>query len=584
MMLMHDQIRLELTHWLVPALKSLGATIEERQVYNGFASTPDAKMGHLAFALFPFAKELKLSPAALSKSLSDALATLPGKPSFVASAQNVGPYLNFTYSAGHLAGLIVPQVLDGSFFKRKISEHMPRTMIEYSQPNTHKEMHVGHMRNLCLGDALIRLHRYCNFDIVASTFPGDVGTHVAKCLWYFKNHNKETPPKERKGAWLGRLYTLAHNKLEDEKGSPQEDINRKELTEILAQLEKKSGPFFDLWVETRQWSVDLMKEVYAWAGVEFDVWFWESEVDSDSVKLAREWQKKGLFIEDQGAVGADLKEFGLGFCLLIKSDGNGLYATKDVELARRKFQEKGIEKSLYIVDLRQSHHFKQVFKILELMGFKHAKDCFHLAYDFVELPDGAMSSRKGNIVALQALIDNMVDKIKTDYLNRYQNEWSSEEIEKTAQDVARGAIKYGMTRIDPLKKIVFDMNEWLKLDGESGPYLQYTYARIQSMKRKIDATGAPDYLSLTTTQEMELIRLLPQFNSIVAQACEQYRPNVLTSYLFDVARAFNSFYSECPVASAPSGQKEARLELALSAAQVIKEGLALLGIPVPQKM
>lgn len=584
MMLMHDQIRLELTHWLAGALKELGAQVEERQIYNGFASTPDSKMGHLAFALFPFAKELKLNPAALSKSLADKLQARPGKPAFVEKAQNVGPYLNFTYSPGHLASLIIPQVMDQSFFKRKISQDMPRTMIEYSQPNTHKEMHVGHMRNLCLGDALIRLHRYCNFDIVASTFPGDVGTHVAKCLWYFKNHNQETPPKERKGAWLGRLYTLAHNKLEDEKGTPQEDINRKELTEILAQLEKKAGPFFDLWLETRQWSIDLMKEVYAWAGVEFDVWFWESEVDSDSVKLAREWQKKGLFIEDQGAVGADLKDFGLGFCLLIKSDGNGLYATKDVELARRKFQDKGIEKSLYIVDLRQSHHFKQVFKILELMGFKHAKDCFHLAYDFVELPDGAMSSRKGNIVALQALIDNMVEKIKTDYLNRYQGEWSKEEIESTAQDVARGAIKYGMTRIDPLKKIVFDMSEWLKLDGESGPYLQYTFARIQSMKRKIETNAKPDYLTLTTPQEMELIRLLPQFNSIVAQACEQYRPNVLTSFLFDVARAFNSFYSECPVASAPSGQKEARLELALSAAQVIKEGLALLGIPVPQKM
>lgn len=584
MILMHDQIRLELALWLSPLLKELGAQAEERQIYNGFASTPDAKMGHLAFALFPFAKELKLNPAALAKTLSDRLAEMVNKPAFIEKVQNAGPYLNFFYSAGDLAQLIVPQVMEGSFFKRKISENMPRTMIEYSQPNTHKEMHVGHMRNLCLGDSLIRLHRYCDFDIVASTFPGDVGTHVAKCLWYFKNHNTDTPPKERKGAWLGRLYSLAHNKLEDEKGTPQEEINRRELTEILAQLEKKSGPFFDLWVETRQWSVDLMKEVYKWAGVEFDVWFWESEVDSDSVKLAREWQKKGLFIEDAGAVGADLKEYGLGFCLLIKTDGNGLYATKDVELARRKFQEKGIEKSLYVVDLRQSHHFKQVFKILDLMGFKHAKDCFHLAYDFVELPDGAMSSRKGNIVALQALIDNMVDKIKTDYLNRYRGDWSEEDIEQTAQDVARGAIKYGMTKIDPLKKIVFDMSEWLKLDGESGPYLQYTYARIQSMNRKIEKTAQPNFLSLKAPQEMELVRLLPQFNSIVTQACEQYRPNVLTSYLYDVARAFNAFYSECPVASSPSGQKEARMDLALSAAEVIRVGLALLGIPVPQKM
>jgi arginyl-tRNA synthetase len=437
-----------------------------------------------------------------------------------------------------------------------------------------------------LGDSLIRLHRYCGFDIVASTFPGDVGAHVAKCLWFYKNHNFEAPPQTKKGAWLGTLYTKGHNKLEDERGSDKEESNRKQLTEILAQLEKKQGEYFELWKETRQWSVDLMNEVYHWANVTFDAWYWESEVDSESVKLVREWQEKGLFIEDQGAVGCDLKEHGLGFCMLLKTDGNGLYATKDIELARRKFQERGIEKSVYIVDLRQAHHFKQVFKVLELMGFPHAKDCFHLQYDFVELPDGAMSSRKGNIVPLQALIENMVAMVKKEHLERYRGQWTDEEIEQTAQDVAKGAIKYGMTRIDPGKKIVFAMDEWLKLDGESGPYLQYTYARIQSLARKLRAeTLSPaDFATLSAPQEAELIRLLPQFNTIVAQACEQYRPSVLTAYLYDVAKGFNAFYAECPVNSAPSGQKEARLALAEAAARVIAEGLNLLGIPAPSKM
>ncbi|MBY0517082.1 MAG: arginine--tRNA ligase [Bacteriovoracaceae bacterium] len=585
--LMHDQIRSELSQWLTPTLRSLGASeAEASQLYSGFASTPDTKMGQLAFALFPWAKLLKQNPAQLSGTLAKTLESDPGKPKWLKEVRAVGPYLNFFYDPGALASVIVPQILSGEFFKKKLSQNMPKTMIEFSQPNTHKEMHVGHMRNLCLGDALIRLHRYCGFDIVASTFPGDVGTHVAKCLWFYKNFNTEKPPLERKGAWLGTLYSKAHNKLEDERGSDKEESNRKQLTEILAQLEKKEGEYFELWKETRQWSIDLMNEVYKWADVKFDAWYWESEVDSDSVKLVREWQKKGLFVEDQGAVGADLKEYGLGFCLLLKTDGNGLYATKDIELARRKFQERGIEKSVYVVDLRQSHHFKQVFKVLELMGFEHAKDCFHLQYDFVELPDGAMSSRKGNIVPLQALVDNMVAMIKKEHLHRYENEWSADEIEQTAQDVARGAIKYGMTRIDPTKKIVFAMDEWLKLDGESGPYLQYTYARIQSLSRKLnqEKLGAADYSSLTQPQEAELIRLLPQFNTIVTQACEQYRPSVLTAYLYDVAKGFNAFYSECPVASAPSGQKEARLSLALAAAEVINVGLKLLGIPSPSKM
>lgn len=584
--LMHDKIRLDLSHWLAPILQQLGAEAPLESIYAGFAGTPDSKMGQLAFAMFPWAKALKQNPAQLSGTVAKALQVSGNRPGWIQEARAVGPYVNFFYDPGALAAKLLPEILDGDYFKRKISGQMPKTMIEFSQPNTHKEMHVGHMRNLCLGDALIRLHRYCGFDIVASTFPGDVGAHVAKCLWFYKNHYNGAPPETKKGAWLGTLYTKGHNKLEDERGTEKEEANRKQLTEILAQLEKKQGEYFELWKETRQWSVDLMSEVYEWANVTFDAWYWESEVDSESVKLVREWQKKGLFIEDQGAVGCDLKEHGLGFCMLLKTDGNGLYATKDIELARRKFQERGIEKSVYIVDLRQAHHFKQVFKVLELMGFPHAKDCFHLQYDFVELPDGAMSSRKGNIVPLQALIENMVAMVKKEHLERYRGQWSDEEIEKTAQDVAKGAIKYGMTRIDPGKKIVFAMDEWLKLDGESGPYLQYTYARIQSLARKmqVEPLAKPDYSTLSAPQEAELIRLLPQFNTITAQACEQYRPSALTAYLFDVAKGFNAFYAECPVSGAPSGQKEARLDLALACARVIAEGLNLLGIPAPSKM
>jgi arginyl-tRNA synthetase len=456
-------------------------------------------------------------------------------------------------------------------------------MVEYSQPNTHKELHVGHMRNLCLGDALIRLHRYAGFNIIASTFPGDVGTHVAKCLWYLKFHNKEKVPESRKGAWLGKMYSTAHNKLEDERGSDKEETNRQQLTMILKELEQKSGEFYDLWKETREWSIELMNEVYRWADVKFDQWYWESEVDSDSVKLIREYQKKGLFKEDQGAVGIDLEPYKLGFCLLLKTDGNGLYATKDIELARRKFENNGIEKSIYVVDKRQEHHFKQVFKVLELMGFENAKKCMHLQYDFVELPDGAMSSRKGNIVPLQTLIEEMVKTIKEQFLVRYKDEWPAPEIEATAQMVAKGAIKYGMTRIDPQKKIVFDMKEWLKLDGESGPYIQYAHARIHSMLVKLGVPATTE-LVFEAPQEHDVIGHLMKFNSVVQEAVEQYKPSYLTAYLYDLARYYNSFYAECPVGSAAEPIRSSRLTLSRAVAETLKTGLGLLGIEAPSKM
>lgn len=577
----HDYFRRELAHALAPAIeKTFQCSFSEDKVYELFGSTPSKEAGDLAFPLFLVAKEAKTNPAQAAKTLCESLVNLPP---FVTSIKALGPYLNFHFDFNLIAQKIIPEILSGEIFKQKLSENTPRTMIEYSQPNTHKELHVGHMRNLCLGDALIRLHRYSGFDIVSSTFPGDVGTHVAKCLWFLKFHYQGEIPKERKGAWLGTLYTAGHNKLEDERGTDKELTNREQLTAILKQLEQKSGEFYDLWKTTREWSIELMNEVYRWANVSFDIWYWESEVDSSSVKLAREYQAKGLFVEDQGAVGIDLSEHKLGFCMLLKSDGNGLYATKDIELARRKFQDYHIERNIYVVDKRQEHHFKQVFKVLELMGFENAKKCFHLQYDFVELPDGAMSSRKGNIVPLQSLIENMVQMIKDQYLNRYAQEWSKEQIEETAQIVAKGAIKYGMTRIDPSKKIVFDMQDWLKLDGESGPYIQYAYARINSMTTKLGSPVTKE-ISVNAPQEKELVAQMMNFHHVIQQATEQYKPSVLTSYLYDLARAYNSFYAECPVGSASEPTRSSRLMLSRATADILKQGLALLGIEAPSRM
>lgn len=577
----HDYFRRELAEAISPVIeKVFQCSFSVDKVYDLFGPTPFRENGDLAFPLFLVAKEVKTNPAQAARVLSESLETLP---EFISSKKAMGPYLNFFFDFNVVAKKILPEILSENFFKQKLTEQTPKTMIEYSQPNTHKELHVGHMRNLCLGDALVRLHRYAGFEIVSSTFPGDVGTHVAKCLWYLKFHYKGEIPKERKGAWLGSMYSTAHNKLEAERGTPEEAENREKLTMILKQLEQKSGEFYDLWQTTREWSIELMNKVYEWAGVNFDIWYWESEVDSASVELARKYFEKGLFVEDQGAIGVNLDEWKLGFCLLIKSDGNGLYATKDIELARRKFQDYQIEKNIYVVDKRQEHHFKQVFKVLDLMGFENASKCFHLQYDFVELPEGAMSSRKGNIVPLESLIENMVTMIKEQYLNRYNGEWSSQEIEHTAQLVAKGAIKFGMTKIDPSKKIVFDMKEWLKLDGESGPYVQYVCARIHSMVKKL---GPPqsDELIIETPQEKELVAQLMNFHHVVLQATEHYKPSVLTAYLYDLARAYNSFYAECPVGSVEEPLKSSRLKLSSSTASILSKGLGLLGIEAPERM
>ncbi len=582
-MVLHNEILEEISKNIQNAIKESfgGSELNIEDIYSGISEPPNLKMGQFAFACFPLAKSLKKSPVEISKTISEAIASSER----IEEALSVGPYVNFKISPKFYGEGVLSQILNGEFFKKKLTDDNYRTMVEYSQPNTHKEMHVGHMRNLCLGDAIVKIKAYCDQDVVPVTYPGDSGTHVAKCLWYLKYHNQEAIPETNKGEWLGKIYSTANMKLEDELGSDQEDKNRAELTEILKQLHSESGEFFDLWKETREWSLDLMKKTYSWAGVEFDRWFFESEMDAPSLKICNEYYEKGVFVKDDGAIGMKLEEDKLGFCILVKSDGTGLYATKDVALAIQKFNEFKVQKNIYVVDTRQSFHFKQVFKVLEKIGFEQAKDCYHLPYEMVELPSGAMSSRKGNVVPLSDLINQMQDTIKENYLEKYRGDWPDEEIDKTAHIIAAGAIKYGMVRMDNNRKIVFEMNEWLKLDGETGPYLQYVCARINSLINKIDIKlENVDYSVLTHDLEIALMQKLSFFNDNVMKAHEGNKTNVITSYLFELGKAYNSFYAECSIANSEEELKKARLALSQSILEVMKQGLALLGIEAPKRM
>lgn len=590
----HNPIFLELAQFLAKPLAQTAAELTEGEliqlIYHQLSEPPEEANADIALGLFPFAKILKSSPVKLAQELAEKLAPKLSGHHLIEQMIPAGPYLNFIIRENVLGNEILCPILKGHFFKNSLLKSAEKTMVEYSQPNTHKILHVGHMRNLCLGNALVNILRYIGSPVVAATYPGDVGTHVAKCLWYLKKENLTSPEKDR-GAWLGEIYAKAHERLENEKGTPKEEVNRSELTEILKQLEKKSGPYFDLWKETREWSIDLMKKAYEWADVEFDRWFFESEVDGPSLQFAQKLLSDGKLIKDHGAVGMDLGEDNLGFCLLIKSDGTGLYATKDVELARRKFEEFKIKRNIYIVDNRQAHHFKQVFKVLEKIGFPQAQDCFHLAYEVVELPDGAMSSRKGNIVPLMDLINDMESMITKNYLEKYRGDWSDEEIQQTARQLANGAIKFGMVRVDNNRKIIFSMKEWLKLDGETGPYLQYVCARIKSLCHKQNYQAIKNDLDfinwhkLKEPIEKKLLLKLMLFNKVTAQCYLTLKTHHLTSYLYDLGKLFNQFYTQCPIGKLEDEQLKAeRLHLAQATEIIIEKGLGLLGISTPNRM
>lgn len=589
---LHDPLRREAAAALLETIKKhpgfaagTAALPELGLVFDQLAQPPDSKMGDLAFGCFTLAKSLKQAPPQIAQWLAGELKS----GSVFSQVSAAGPYLNLSFPPALIGKNLLAPIISGDHLRTKLTENTPKTMIEYSQPNTHKELHVGHMRNACLGNALVRTLRYAGYEVIASTFPGDVGTHVAKCLWYLKYHNQEPIPAEGKGEWLGAIYTKAHLKLEDEEKTEKYESNKAQLTQILKELEAKSGEFYELWKTTREWSVDLMNHLYQWAHIEFDHWYWESQVDSASVEWVKKLHKEGKLIESQGAVGLDLSQENLGFCMLLKSDGTGLYATKDLELARRKFQDFHIEQSVYVVDMRQALHFKQVFKVLEHLGFEQAKNCIHLQYNFVELPDGAMSSRKGNIVPVMRLIEKMQAMIKTQYLHRYEGEWAQEEINRVAHQVAEGAIKYGMVKIDNNKKIVFDLDEWLKIEGDSGPFIQYSGARVKSLVRKLgwksELLPAVNWELLTHSTERHLMQQMMHFHSTVVNAAETHRPSIICTYLFELAKSFNHFYHECSIGEAGSEDlKNARLALACAVGSLLEKGLSLIGIALPERM
>ena len=549
------------------------------EVSSHWGMPPQPEMGHYCLGCFFLAAKVRKSPAVVAKMLAGQWQPLKG----VLSISNQGAYLNFVFTSDYLGEKILKPILEGNFHFLGKGLSVRRIMFEYSQPNTHKTLHVGHMRNLCLGNALTKILRYVGNDVMTATYPGDVGTHVAKCLWYIKNHvQKKEYPQSNHGDWLGEIYTQAVSEY-------SERDNAGEVTKILQQIGSGKGEYYRLWRETRQWSIELMKKFYAWSEVDFDHWFWESEVDAPSLAWAKKLHEEGALVEDQGAVGMDLSEEKLGFCILIKKDGTGLYATKDLELARRKLEDFKVEKNIYLVDNRQSHHFRQVFTVLQKLGIANAERCQHLEYEMVELASGTMSSRSGNIVPLSDLIGQMESKIVRDYLSKYlegREPWSPEEVKKTATIIANGAIKYGMVRIDNNRKILFQMEEWLKLDGETGPYLQYTCARIQSLKRKWGKWEWPlDWRKLEQDCEINLIIYLGEFHHVIERCAGQFKTGPLCTYLYELAKRFNGFYTRCPIGKAENPSlSRVRLALAGAVGEVLKRGLGLLGISVPERM
>ncbi len=568
--------------------------------------TPD--MGDFAFPCFRLARTLRKGPPVIAKELAE---QLKSTGELIEEATALGPYVNLRLNMGRAGALLLPKLANEQF--ERPPARATRIMVEYSQPNTHKAFHVGHMRNLCLGDAIVRLLRADGYPVIAANYFGDVGAHIAKCLWWYLDHltdEQRQPPDEFRGEWLGRIYTAASNQMADwEEQAKAGDAAataalaaaKARTTEILHRLESREPEMTAVWKQTRDWSLEEFAEIYKWSDAGFDTLFYESQVDEPGLKLVEEFLEKGVFTVSEGAVGIFNEEIKhMPFFMLRKRDGNGLYSTKDLALARMKFENHAIDRSIYVVDLRQSDHFKHVFLTLKKMGFQQAEQCQHVPYEMVEMTDGPMSARKGNVILFRDLREQMTRAITEKYLEQFRDEWGDEEIAKTADAVALGSIRYGMLGRDVNQKIVFDMSAWINIEGNSGAYLQYTYARAGSVLRRcaeegktLDAAllegGDERGISAVTAQlvapqERELVLALTGLERTLHAAAAQLRPSIVCTYLYNLCKAFNRFHFSCNVKNSEGALLQARLLLVTASTRALRQALSVLGIPAPARM
>lgn len=544
---------------------------------------PDAKLGDLAFGCFKLAKSMGKSPAEIAKELASKFDTAHTDIASVAAA---GPYVNFLLSTGFAVHRVIRdiEVARDAYGNAKDGANR-QVVLEYAQPNTHKEIHVGHLRNLVLGVSENLLLKKVGWDVVTASYHGDVGAHVAKCLWWMVKSRggsmsvDDVPLEKRTGKYLGQLYAESTRELDEH---PE---YKEEISEVQQKLEAHDPAWEKLWLETRRWSLDEMAEIFDDLGVDITRQYLESEVVDRGQQMVDHLLKQGIAKESQGAMVVDLEDVKLGVFLVRKSDGTSLYGTKDLALAEKKHAEyPNAVRSLILVDNRQQFYFKQLFETLKRMGITVPHE--FIGYEFVTLKSGAMSSREGNIVAFQDFRDSVLDYARGEVLKRH-DDWTEGKVTHVSWCIAMAGMKFGMLKQDSDKIFTFDLEQALAFDGDTGPYCLYAAARLASILRKAGPQNPFDGELASTfdhASEKALALVLASFPSKVRQAAAELRPAIIAQWCLDASQAVNAFYRDVPVLESEGELREGRIRLAAVARESLVLGLGLLGITVPDEM
>ncbi len=586
------------------AVKSLyGLEVIAQQVQ--LQKTRDEFEGHLTVVVFPFVKAARKSPEMVGDEIGKYLVENVGD--VVAKYNVVKGFLNLVISDAPWINLLNNINADEKFGFQPVTDNSPLVMIEYSSPNTNKPLHLGHVRNNLLGSALARIVEANGNKVVKTNIVNDRGIHICKSmLAWLKWGNGETPESSgKKGDHLIGDYYVAFDKhyreevkelvaqgMEEEKAK-QEAPLIKEAHEMLVKWEQNDPEVRSLWKKMNEWVYAGFDETYKMMGVSFDKIYYESDTYLEGKEKVIEGLEKGLFYRrEDGSVWADLTAEGLDEKLLLRSDGTSVYMTQDIGTAKLRFQDFPIDKMIYVVGNEQNYHFQVLSILLDKLGFKWGKDLVHFSYGMVELPNGKMKSREGTVVDADDLMEAMIaDAYEASKERVKQTSMPEDEAREVARKVGLGALKYFILKVDARKNMLFNPEESIDFNGNTGPFIQYTYARIASILRKAKEQGIDIPTELSTvncqlsTKETELIQKLNQFPVAVRQAGTDYSPSGICNYCYELTKAFNQFYHDFTIlGEADAELKQFRLSLAKAVAKVISLGMGLLGIEMPERM
>ena len=557
--------------------------------------------GNLTVVVFPWVKAARKAPDAVAQEIG---AWLEANEEAVEKFNVVKGFLNITVAPKFWNSVLSHISATDNYGLKAADENSPLVMVEYSSPNTNKPLHLGHIRNNLLGFSLSEILKACGNKVVKTNIVNDRGIHICKSMLAWQKWGDGVTPESsgKKGDHLiGDFYVLfdKHYKAEvkalEEQGMTKEEAEAasplmKEARAMLVKWEQKDPEIRSLWEMMNSWVYAGFDETYKRMGVDFDKIYYESETYLEGKDKVLEGLEAGkMYRKEDGSVWADLTGEGLDHKLLLRSDGTSVYMTQDIGTAKLRFQDFPIDKMIYVVGNEQNYHFQVLSILLDRLGFKWGKDLVHFSYGMVELPEGKMKSREGTVVDADDLMDDMVSTARSVSAELGKLDGlTDEEVARISEMVGLGALKYFLLKVDPRKNITFNPKESIDFNGNTGPFIQYTYARICSVLRKAQEEGMAigNYADVTPGErEITLIQSLADFPATVQAAGQSYSPALIANYIYDLVKTYNQFYHDCSILKeSDEAVRSFRLELSRQTARVVKTGMALLGIEVPERM